>query len=215
MTLLPQKNININEIPHKNIRKSITKEDFQNSFKFKKHQLHYDIRTQISKETFANYKIKKPKEIPKIQKQKKTTENSSKKQTKTKAKPKIEKIKKKIPTSYFTNIRSFMTENRIFDENLYYNDVSFEEDETFKRATRGRKQNWGWLNEHQKEDQSSKHYKILGIPKTSSIEEIKKQYYKLSMQFHPDRNPDNEDATKKFQQFAESYHHLMNLFVGK
>lgn len=48
------------------------------------------------------------------------------------------------------------------------------------------------------------YYSILGIPKTASTEEIKKAYRKLARQYHPDLNPDNKEAHKKFQQINEA-----------
>jgi len=48
------------------------------------------------------------------------------------------------------------------------------------------------------------HYATLGVNRTASPEEIKKAYRKLSMQFHPDRNPDN-DAEDKFKEVNEAY----------
>lgn len=49
-------------------------------------------------------------------------------------------------------------------------------------------------------------YAILGVPKNSNAEEIKKAYNKLAMKWHPDRHMDNkEEATKKFQEVAEAY----------
>ena len=43
-------------------------------------------------------------------------------------------------------------------------------------------------------------YKILGVNKDASQEEIKKAYRKLSMQYHPDQNPDNKEAENKFKE---------------
>ncbi|CEM28628.1 unnamed protein product [Vitrella brassicaformis CCMP3155] len=47
-------------------------------------------------------------------------------------------------------------------------------------------------------------YKILGVKKESSASEIKKAYRKLSMKYHPDKNPEKE-ASKKFAEIAEAY----------
>ena len=48
------------------------------------------------------------------------------------------------------------------------------------------------------------YYKILGITKSASTEEVKKAYRKLARQYHPDINPNNADANKKFQQINEA-----------
>ena len=48
------------------------------------------------------------------------------------------------------------------------------------------------------------YYSILGVPKTASTEEIKKAFRKLARQYHPDMNPDNKEAHKKFQQINEA-----------
>lgn len=48
------------------------------------------------------------------------------------------------------------------------------------------------------------YYKILGIDKTSSEEDIKKAYRKLARKLHPDLNPNDKDAHQKFQQINEA-----------
>jgi DnaJ-class molecular chaperone len=55
---------------------------------------------------------------------------------------------------------------------------------------------------------SENFYEILEIPETSSIEEIKKSYRRLSMIYHPDKNKNNPDATSKFQKISEAYETL-------
>lgn len=48
-------------------------------------------------------------------------------------------------------------------------------------------------------------YEILGVDENATADEIKKKYRKLSIQYHPDRNPDNKEAEEKFKEIAEAY----------
>ena len=48
------------------------------------------------------------------------------------------------------------------------------------------------------------YYKVLGIDKKASVEEIKKTYRKLARKLHPDLNPNDKDAHQKFQQINEA-----------
>jgi len=49
------------------------------------------------------------------------------------------------------------------------------------------------------------YYKILGVSRNASEEEIKKAYRKIAMQYHPDRNPGNKEAEEKFKIASEAY----------
>jgi len=50
------------------------------------------------------------------------------------------------------------------------------------------------------------YYKTLGVTESASDGEIKKAYRKLAMQYHPDRNPENEKwANEKFKEVNEAY----------
>ena len=49
------------------------------------------------------------------------------------------------------------------------------------------------------------YYKILGVSKDASQEEIKKAYRKLARENHPDANPDDDQAEKRFKDVGEAY----------
>lgn len=54
------------------------------------------------------------------------------------------------------------------------------------------------------------YYKILGLSKTASPEEIKKAYRKLAVKHHPDKNPDNRAAEESFKLANEANEVLGN-----
>ena len=54
------------------------------------------------------------------------------------------------------------------------------------------------------------YYKILGVNKDASQEEIRKAYKKLALKYHPDRNPGDKNAEEKFKEAAEAYEVLGN-----
>jgi molecular chaperone DnaJ len=49
------------------------------------------------------------------------------------------------------------------------------------------------------------YYQVLDVPRTASEADIKKAYRRLAMKFHPDRNPDDHEATDKFKEVKEAY----------
>jgi DnaJ-class molecular chaperone len=49
------------------------------------------------------------------------------------------------------------------------------------------------------------YYKTLGVPKNASQAEIQKAYRELARKYHPDLNPDDRDARRKFQQVQTAF----------
>lgn len=54
------------------------------------------------------------------------------------------------------------------------------------------------------------YYKILGLPKNASEKDIKKAYRKLARKYHPDLNPNDKVAEKKFKEVNEANEVLSN-----
>ena len=48
------------------------------------------------------------------------------------------------------------------------------------------------------------YYEVLGVSKTSTTNEVKNQYRKLALKFHPDRNKSSE-APEHFKEISEAY----------
>lgn len=49
------------------------------------------------------------------------------------------------------------------------------------------------------------YYKILGVERKASADDVRKAYRKLAMQFHPDKNPGDKKAEDKFKEINEAY----------
>ncbi|CAG9319800.1 unnamed protein product [Blepharisma stoltei] len=50
-------------------------------------------------------------------------------------------------------------------------------------------------------------YKILSLPRTASQKQIQKAYYKLAIQWHPDKNKSSESSAK-YEEISVAYHTL-------
>jgi len=49
------------------------------------------------------------------------------------------------------------------------------------------------------------YYKILGVERNASADDIRKAYRKLAMKYHPDRNPGDKSAEDRFKDINEAY----------
>lgn len=49
------------------------------------------------------------------------------------------------------------------------------------------------------------YYKVLGVERSATPDEIKKAFRKLAMKYHPDKNKDNKQAEEKFKEINEAY----------
>lgn len=52
------------------------------------------------------------------------------------------------------------------------------------------------------------YYEELGVNQRATLDEIKRAYRKLAKKHHPDKNPNNEQATKRFVRIASAYETL-------
>ncbi len=49
------------------------------------------------------------------------------------------------------------------------------------------------------------YYKLLNVDKSANADDLKKAYRNLAMKYHPDRNPGDKEAERKFQEISEAY----------
>src|SRR5947209_4451507 len=48
-------------------------------------------------------------------------------------------------------------------------------------------------------------YEVLGVSRTADADELKRAYRKLAMTYHPDRNPGDKSAERKFKEISQAY----------
>ena len=54
------------------------------------------------------------------------------------------------------------------------------------------------------------YYEVLGVSRNASLDEIKKAYRKLAIEFHPDKNNGSKRIENKFKNITEAYNTLSN-----
>lgn len=52
---------------------------------------------------------------------------------------------------------------------------------------------------------SASPYEVVGVRADASADEIRRAYRRRALELHPDRNPDDPDATRRFQELAEAF----------
>src|SRR3990170_1072280 len=56
------------------------------------------------------------------------------------------------------------------------------------------------------------YYEVLGVQRTCTLEDLKRVYRKLALEYHPDRNPGNQEAEERFKEVNEAYSVLSDPF---
>ena len=52
------------------------------------------------------------------------------------------------------------------------------------------------------------YYVVLGVPRNASTDDIRKAFRQLALKYHPDRNPGDAEAERKFREVADAWNVL-------
>lgn len=86
------------------------------------------------------------------------------------------------------------------DENLYAESREYLKDEMKKDASSE--------STPKEKIKDMEYYDILGVSHDANAAQIKKAYYKLALELHPDKNPNNPEAEAKFKKVSAAYQTL-------
>ena len=59
------------------------------------------------------------------------------------------------------------------------------------------------------------YYQVLGVDKGASDKDIKRAYRRMARKYHPDMNPDDDQAKERFQRVQQAYDVLGDVYVIK
>ncbi|CEP07357.1 hypothetical protein [Parasitella parasitica] len=112
----------------------------------------------------------------------------------------------------YSNRAAVLQKQKKFEEALLDCDKAIELDQEFYKAYSRRAGCYMETEQYEeaaelelKKSQRKDYYKILGLTKSAGESEIKKAYRKLALQYHPDKNPDDEKAEARFKEVGEAY----------
>ena len=55
------------------------------------------------------------------------------------------------------------------------------------------------------------YFKVLGVERSADADAVKRAFRKLARKYHPDVNPDNQEAEARFKEVSEAYEVLSDL----